>query len=238
MLYEEVTTKIHPTDSKEDRIARKCIGNNIDITLKKHVVGRNRPLSSYAIDNPDYNEPPPTRDDFIKFRPKEPSISERVTGITNAVAGYSTGLLKHPEMHHTFHPVAPPPPPAPLLLPPTLSAESNTVTSSVTTTLASNSSCAREEAAAKSNLPSNNSKKQQQQQPTSSSSPAATSSSRQPPLTAARDGTTPSHAGGSKDGAEAEIPAEGKNNADVKTGVKPKHETRRTSNRPAAQRKM
>ena len=71
MLFEEVTTKIHPTNSEEDRIARKCIGNNVDITLKKHVVGRNRPLSSYAIGDPDYNAPPPTRDDFIKFRPKK-----------------------------------------------------------------------------------------------------------------------------------------------------------------------
>ena len=45
------------------------------------------PLSSYAIDDPDYNAPPPTRDDFIKFRPKKPSMSERVTGLTNAVTG-------------------------------------------------------------------------------------------------------------------------------------------------------
>ena len=56
---------------------------------------------------------------------------------------YSADLLKHPEMHHAFNPVAPPPPPAPLLFPPTLSAESNPATSSVTTTPTSTSSSAR-----------------------------------------------------------------------------------------------
>ena len=33
MLFEEVTMKIHSTNSEEDRIAQKCIGNNLDITL-------------------------------------------------------------------------------------------------------------------------------------------------------------------------------------------------------------
>ena len=86
-MYDEVTKNLYPSNSKEDCFARKAIGNNLDITFNMYLLGRDKPISKYGIDDPDFNEPPPNRKDFHSFRPKTPSISDRVAGVASSVVG-------------------------------------------------------------------------------------------------------------------------------------------------------
>ena len=72
ILHRDITERIFPTNSKDDRVGRKAAGNNIQVLLDQYFEGRNVCQSKYTKDDPDFNEPPPTRNDFISFTPHEP----------------------------------------------------------------------------------------------------------------------------------------------------------------------
>ena len=42
-FYTEITTRLHPTTSEDDRVARKSAGNNLQMTLDLYIAGREKP---------------------------------------------------------------------------------------------------------------------------------------------------------------------------------------------------
>ena len=73
-LHRDITERIFPTDSKADRFGKKAAGNNIQALLDQYFEGRNACKSKYTKDDPDFNEPPPTRTDFITAPARKPSV--------------------------------------------------------------------------------------------------------------------------------------------------------------------
>ena len=89
-LHDEITQRIFPTDSKADKRGRKAAGNNVQAILDQYFTGRMTCRSKFTIGDPDYNEPPPTRQDFISATPPRKSS---VTKLIAKATGFITTAL-------------------------------------------------------------------------------------------------------------------------------------------------